>query len=63
MSVTQILDQIRSLPPEQQRELLAGLTTDDALREDLQDLLTFRTRQDEPSRPLQAVLSELALNA
>jgi hypothetical protein len=48
----------RALPKKQQQEVLALITDDKELREDLLDLAVFAERRDEPSRPFRDFLAE-----
>jgi hypothetical protein len=48
----------RALPKREQQAVLALLTDDQGLREDLLDLATLAERRNEPSRPFRDFVAE-----
>ena len=49
---------LRALPKKDRQAVLALITDDEELREDLLDLTVFAQRRDEPSRPFREFLAE-----
>jgi len=48
----------RALPKEQRQAVLALITDDESLRDDLLDLAVLSQRRDEPVRPFREFLAE-----
>jgi hypothetical protein len=59
MSASEVIAEIKALPPRDRARVLEFLVSDRDLREDLQDSLLLDSRRNEPSRPLEDVLREL----
>jgi hypothetical protein len=49
---------LRALPKKERQAVLARITDDDELREDLLDLAVLAQRRNEPSRPFREFLAE-----
>ena len=49
---------LRALPKNERQAVLALITDDEKLREDILDLAVFSQRRDEPSRPFREFLAE-----
>lgn len=61
MSATEVIAEIETWPESERDRLLQFLVADQELREDLRDSITIESRRDEPSRPLDSVLSDLGI--
>jgi hypothetical protein len=49
---------LKTLPKEQRNAILARITSDEELAEDIVDLATFAVREKEPSRPLREYIAD-----
>jgi hypothetical protein len=63
MSATEFIEGLKKLPDSERERIFASLVENEEWRKDLLDLMTLSERQNEPTRPIDAVFKDLNIDA
>jgi hypothetical protein len=63
MSAGEFIEGLKAMPAVERERVFASLAENPEWREDILDLITIAERRDEPTRPLDEVLSDLKIKA
>jgi len=63
MSAKEFIEGLKKLPDFERERIFASPMANEEWREDLLDLMTLSERQNEPTRPIDAVFKDLNIDA